>query len=129
MEAGIKVEGGRQLRKALADLDPKLDDLKDAHQRVSKIVEQHAKGNAPRRTGKLANSIRGNRAKTRATVKAGGARVRYAGVIEWGWPKRHIPAQHYLVNAAHDTEPTWQRIYLEDVNDLLDKVAASTPRT
>jgi hypothetical protein len=129
MDAGITVEGGRQLRKALADLDPKLDDLKDAHQRVSKIVEQHAKGNAPRKTGRLANSIRGNRAKTRATVKAGGARVRYAGPIEWGWPKRNIEARHYLVNAAHDTEPTWQRIYLEDVNDLLDKVAASTPRT
>lgn len=128
MEAGIKVEGGRELRKALAALDPKMDDLKDAHQRVAKIVEQHARANAPRRSGRLAGSIRGNRAKTRATVKAGGARVRYAGVIEWGWPKRHIRAQHYLVSAAHETEPTWQRIYLEDVNDLLDKVAASTPR-
>jgi hypothetical protein len=129
MEVGVKVEGGRELRKALAALDPKMDDLKDAHARVAKIVEQAARGNAPRKSGRLANTIRGNRAKTRATVKAGGARVRYAGVIEWGWPKRHIEARHYLVNAAHDTEPTWQRIYLEDVEHLLEQVAASTPRT
>jgi hypothetical protein len=129
MDVGITVEGGRQLRKALADLDPKLDDLKDAHQRVANIVAQAAKGRVPRRSGRLAGTIRGNRAKSRAQVKAGGARVRYAGVIEWGWPKRNIPAQHYLVYAAHTTEPLWQRIYLEDVNDLLDKVAASTPRT
>ena len=77
---------------------------------------------APHRSGTLAGSVRGNQAKTMAAVRAGGARVPYAGPIHWGWPRRNIAAQPFLVDAAHVTEPTWTKFYLREVERILGHV-------
>jgi len=55
-------------------------------------------------------------------VRAGGAKVPYAGVQEYGWPRRNIAAQPYIVPAAHDTEPTWIAVYQARLDELLSKV-------
>ena len=55
-------------------------------------------------------------------MRAGGAKVPYAGVQEWGWGRRHIPAQPYLVPAAHETESQWVALYQKAVAALLGKV-------
>jgi hypothetical protein len=54
---------------------------------------------APVRSGKLEGTIRAGRGKTKAVVRAGGARAPYAGVIHYGWPARGIAAQPFLVDA------------------------------
>lgn len=40
---------------------------------------------APARSGKLRATIRGNKAKNRAQIIAGRAKVRYAGAVNYGW--------------------------------------------
>ena len=120
--AEFEVKGGRQLRKSLKDVEDGLKDLKAAHAEAAGIVADAARPRAPRSTGALAGSIRGSGAKAAATVRAGGARVPYAGVQEYGWPRRNIPPQPYIVPAAHDTESTWIAQYQARVDELLSKV-------
>src|SRR6188508_1995954 len=103
----VKVEGARQLRATLRKAGDDLGDLQRIHATVSRIVAARAASNAPRVSGALAGSVRGSQAKTRAIVRAGGARVPYAGPIHWGWPRRNIAATLFASRAATDTEPTW----------------------
>jgi phage gpG-like protein len=122
MAATFEVEGGRQLRKSLKDVEDGLKDLKAAHAEAAGIVAEAAMAGAPRRSGRLAGSIRPSGTKTAAIVRAGGARIPYAGVQEYGWPRHNIPAQPYIVPAAHDTESTWIARYQDAVDRLLGKV-------
>jgi hypothetical protein len=119
---GVEVEGGKELRKSLKNVEDGLKDLQAAHAAAAGIVAAAAPSYAPLRTGRLAGSIRGSGAKAAATVRAGGAKVPYAGVQEYGWPRRNIPAQPFLVPAAHDTEGEWRPVYEARVEELIDKV-------
>ena len=122
MPALYEVEGGAQLRKTLRAAGDDLSDLKAAHGEAAQIVTGRARGTAPRRTGVLSASVRGSGTKTQAVVRAGGARVRYAGPIHWGWPARGIAAQPWIQEAAQDTEPVWIGRYEDAVDEALDKV-------
>jgi phage gpG-like protein len=122
MAATFEVEGGRQLRKSLKDVEDGLADLKAAHAEAAGIVAEAARTGAPRRTGRLSGSIRPSGTKTAAIVRAGGSKIPYAGVQEYGWPGHNIPPQPYIVPAAHDTESTWIARYQDAVDRLLSKV-------
>lgn len=118
----VQVEGARQLRATLAKAGVDLADLAEANAKVSGYVAQQAAAKAPRKSGRLAASVRGNRAKSQAVVRTGGASVPYAGPIHWGWPARHIPANTFVVDAAHDTEPEWVAMYLDAVQEVVNQV-------
>jgi hypothetical protein len=118
----VQVDGARELRRTLKAAGDDLEDLKHVHATVARYVSLRAAAMAPRKSGRLAGSVRGSQAKTSATVRAGGARVPYANVIHWGWPRRHIAANPFLVNAAHTTEPTWTNYYLREVERIMGKV-------
>ena len=122
MAATFEIEGGKELRKSLRDVENGLKDLKVAHAEAAGIVAEAAMAGAPRRSGRLAGSIRPSGTKAAAIVRAGGARIPYAGVQEYGWPGHNIPAQPYIVPAAHDTESTWIARYEAAVDQLLGKV-------
>ena len=57
---------------------------------------------APKLTGALASSIVGNPSAEKAQILAGSAAVPYAGVIEYGWPKKNIQAQPYLTTTVNN---------------------------
>lgn len=86
------------------------------------MVAAAGRARAPKLTGALAGTVRPSGTKTRAVVRAGFARVPYAGPIHWGWPARGIAAQPFLSDAATSTEPAWQNIYLDAINKTIDKV-------
>lgn len=121
-EVGIKVEGIRTLRTALRRMEGDLSDLKDANGRAAGVVAAEAERRAPRRSGRLAASVRANRAAGRATVLAGGAAVPYAGPVHWGWPAHHIDGQPFEVDAAQATEHVWLPIYEHDIARIAEKV-------
>jgi len=118
----FEVKGGRELRKTLRKAGDDLGDLKDVHQAVGNMVAATASGLAPRRSGALAGSIRASRAATSATIRAGGARIPYAGPIHWGWPARNITANPFLSNAATSTEPAWVALYETELEKIIDRV-------
>lgn len=92
----VRVEGLSVLVRQLESLGVSVADLKDTMGQISVEAAELARGFAPVRSGALRASIRGNRAKGRATVTAGNRRVVYASVIEWGWPARHITPAGYM---------------------------------
>jgi uncharacterized small protein (DUF1192 family) len=105
MITGIQVSGLAQLQKDLVLLGVKIDDLKDVMARLAQEGARLAASLAPRKTGRLAESVRGNRAKNAAIVRAGSARIVYAGPINYGWPKRNIEPAGFMQRALDLMKP------------------------
>lgn len=128
---GVRMEGTKQLRAALKQAGDDLSDMKEAHAKIARMVAQVASGRAPvGPTGRLAASVRGSGTKTASVVRAGGAKVPYAGPVHWGWPRRYaygerigpIVPQPFLADAAAYTEPKWIGMYLDDLQAIMDKI-------
>lgn len=99
--AGIhgKVEGLNQTLTALQRFGVEAADLKDVMAEIAAEGARLASGFAPKRTGRLAATVRGNKAKAKAIVIAGRARTPYAGAINYGWPKRGIGPALFMQRA------------------------------
>jgi len=124
-ETGIRIEGLDELARTMRKAGVDISELKDAHTRAASIVADYAAGIAPRRSGRLAGSIRPAKQAKRARIMAGSAAVPYAGPIHWGWPARNIEASLFLSRAAQATEAQWTKAYLDDVQAALDKVTGA----
>lgn len=118
----VEVEGARELRASMKRAGEDLGDLADAHAEVAAQVAAASSAAAPRKSGNLAGTVRGNRAKTSAVVKAGRASVPYAGVIHWGWPRRNIAAHPWMTDTAKATEPAWTETYLSAIRRIVDRI-------
>lgn len=102
---GFRVEGLNKLTRDLSALGLDVEDLKGAFAPIAAEGARLAASFAPKRTGALAGSIRGNRAKNKAVVAAGRARVPYAGPINYGWPKRGIAPSGFMQRADEAMRP------------------------
>lgn len=128
--AAIEVQGAAQLRRTLKAAGNDLADFTAANAEVAAMVARAATGTAPRGpSGRLAGSIRGNKAKARATVLAGGASVRYANAIHWGTGPRaglrgphNIRPRPWLWQAAQDNEAKVTEFYLRRLEAIVGKV-------
>jgi len=121
-DTGIRVEGLDELVRSMKRAGQDIDELKDAHFRAAQIVATYAAQIAPRRSGKLAGSIKAARQVRRARVTAGRSSVPYAAPIHWGWPSHNINGDPFMSKAAQATEPEWTAAYAADVQAALDKV-------
>lgn len=124
---GLRIEGGRNLRRTLREAGSDLSDLKDANAQAASIVSGRAQSWAPVRTGGLKASVRSSGTKTAGIVRAGNNRksksgVPYAAPIHWGWKARNIRANPFLSYSAQATEATWIRLYESLVNTALSKI-------
>lgn len=80
-----RVTGLRQAVRALERYGVSTQDLKGVFESIGKMVLGTAQGRVPRgESGKLAGSMRAAKSKNKAVVRAGGARVQYAGVRHYG---------------------------------------------
>jgi hypothetical protein len=96
---GVRVEGLRELVRDLEKVGVEVADLKGAFADIAAKGATLAASLAPHRSGALAASVRGNRAKAKAVVAAGSARVKYAGAINYGWRARNIEASGFMQRA------------------------------
>lgn len=119
--AVVRVKGLNETLSALRKLGDDMEDLKTANQKLGTEIAAEAAAIAPKLSGALASSIRANRAKKRVTIKAGNTRVPYAGVIEYGWPRRGIEAQSYLRKAAFDNKDLISRRYEDNIKEVIKK--------
>ncbi len=74
-------------------------DLKDVMGGIASEGADVARGAVPVRSGRLRKAIKGNRAKAKAVVTAGSARVKYAGPLNYGWARRRIKAKKFMQRA------------------------------
>jgi Bacteriophage HK97-gp10, putative tail-component len=119
---GIKVEGLNELVRTMKRAGVDITELKDANQQAGEIVAAYAQATAPRRSGRLAASVRSTKQVRRARIQAGRAAVPYAGPIHWGWPAHHIAAQPFIADAATATQPTWLAAYQDAIETALSHV-------
>jgi phage gpG-like protein len=115
----VRVEGLRAVQRRLNQAGADAQDQKDLMHRIGLMVIDGV--NAPARTGRLAASMRAGRGKSKAVVRAGGARVPYAGVIHYGHPARNIAAQPFLTNSLRANQAQIFNALEQGMNDLLKK--------
>lgn len=101
----MRVEGLNETLTALQRFGVEADDLKDVMAEIADLGARLAAGYAPKDSGRLATSVRGNKAKAKAIVIAGRARVPYAGAINYGWPRRGIKPRLFMQRADAELAP------------------------
>lgn len=90
MAGGVHIQGLRETTRAFERAGVDVEELKDVMGHIASEATDTMQGFMPRRSGALIGSTRGNRAKGKAVVTFGKARVPYAGPIAYGWSRRHI---------------------------------------
>ena len=125
----VEVTNAREYRRRMKAAGDSLDDLKQLHKDIATLVVAEAQHLVPRKSEKLAGTIRAAGSKTAATVKAGSKRIPYAGMIQWGrkiWPSTRGPKpargrkKHlFLTEAASETEPDWVGFYITALENAL----------
>lgn len=86
-----EVAGDRQFRRQLRKLDNEVEDLKDFHTDLAELVMKQALIRVPVKSGTLRDTIRASGTKSKAVVRAGFAKVPYAGPVHFGWATRPAP--------------------------------------
>lgn len=95
----VRVEGLSKTLRAMAKAGSDAGEMRDLMHALGMVVVRAAKPRTPVLDGSLQATIRAGRGKTKAVVRAGGARTPYAGVIHYGWPARNIAPSPFLADA------------------------------
>jgi len=97
--ARVRVDGLNKVARALRKSGADMQDMSDLMHAIGMLVVVAAQPRAPYLSGALQGTIRAGRGKTKAVVRAGSARVPYAGVEHYGWPAHNISAHPFLTDA------------------------------
>ena len=119
--AGFHVEGLNQVVRDLQKMGVDVDDLKDAFAKIADEAAEAAASFAPRKSGRLAGDIRGNRAKSKAVVTAGRASVPYAGPINYGWPSRNIAPAGFMQRADQAMQARAVGLLEDEINQKIQQ--------
>ena len=85
MSAEVQLDGLKQFRKALGQIDPALQkELRGEFLKVGEKVADDARRRVPRKTGKAAGSIRAGVSGNNAYVQGGKSAVPYYGWLDFG---------------------------------------------
>lgn len=114
----VHIQGLREMTRAMEKAGVDVGDLKEVMGGIADEASRTMQRFVPVRKGNLRGSIRGNKAKGKAIVTAGKAKVQYAGPIQYGWRARGIRPAHYVerTDAVMDTrapemlEQGWAKI-------------------
>lgn len=115
----IRVEGLRKTIRHMEQAGVASQDMKILMHEVGLLVVKAAA--PPRDSGRLATTIRAGRGKTKAVVRAGGAKAPYAGVIHYGWPARNIAPNPFLVDAMQRRRTAVLSRLDQGIDELLEK--------
>lgn len=117
----IRVTGGRELQRALRQVEGGTDDLKSTHAEGADVVAGRAREIVPRRTGATAGTIRSSGQARQGVVRAGGARHPGVPPTHFGWPARNISPQLYLYDALDERRGQVIGIYENAVGALIQR--------
>lgn len=121
MRATVQVDGLNKVINALQQMGVEVDDLKDAFQKIGNIIKDESVSLTPVLTGRLAASIRAGRSKNKATVRAGGAAIPYAGVIHYGG-YNNITGTMFLTKAAENKAGEARSTLDNEIGDLINRL-------
>lgn len=116
---GFHVQGLNEVVRDLVKMGVEVDDLKDAFAKIADEAAQAASSFAPKRSGRLAADVRGNRAKSKAVVTAGRSSIPYAGAINYGWPARGIEATNFMQRADQAMQTRAVDLLEDEINQKI----------
>ncbi|WP_144659049.1 HK97 gp10 family phage protein [Paenarthrobacter nicotinovorans] len=131
---GVKVEGGKRLRKTMKAAGADMKDLSRLNKEAANIVVPVAKALAPvgdPRGGSIRNTIRAGATQKAGIIRAGNAKMPYGGMLHYGTPggftdslgRAHpLKPQPWIAMAAKQTEPQWVDNYFEGLMKVLDGI-------
>ncbi|MEU5693865.1 hypothetical protein [Actinosynnema sp. NPDC020468] len=124
MKFQVRVEGHKELRKAIRDTKDKglARGLRQAHKETAALVVPPARADAPKQSGSLAASVAPSSSVNGAVVRAGSAKGRtkfYAGPIHFGWPRRGIKPHAFLFRAAYAMREQYATRFRELISALM----------
>lgn len=117
MATQVTIKGADRLATTLERAADELRDLGPVNTEAGEHAAETARRAAPRRSGALAASIGSTASRDSVQVHAAS---RYAGVINYGWPRRNIAAQPFLTNVLDDDRIP--RIYLEAITRIINRI-------
>ena len=118
----LRVEGLSKTLRALSAAGAASEEMRDLMHSLGMVVVNAAVPKAPVKSGRLADSVRAGKGKTKAVVRAGGARVPYAGRVHYGDPHAGGIAPHeFLVDALRATRNSIFSELDQGIADLLRK--------
>lgn len=112
----VKVENLNATVRDLERLGLEIEDLKAAFSTIAREAADVIARSAPSVSGRLRGGVRGNRAKSKAVVAAGGATVPYAGAINYGWHRRNIAPARFMQAADGGYAAVAVRRLEEEIN-------------
>jgi hypothetical protein len=125
MSKAVRIEGLKEVRSAIRGISDDMDRngakgrLRVLNLEAAEVVKQKADGLVPRRTGKLARSVRAAASQKSARVRAGYQRVPYAGPIHFGWPARGIRPNPFLYDALDARRGQVVEVYERGIDRLI----------
>lgn len=114
----ITARGGPALAAGLSGVAAGLDHLDGAARATAELLELDARGRAPKRSGKLAGSIRGTARDGTATV---GTPVPYGLPVHFGVPSRNQRGQPFLADAVRAQDSAILAVWARDAQRLIDE--------
>lgn len=121
MADGVYVTGLRETVRGLERAGVEVNDLKDAMGSVAAEGARLVRGFTPVRTGRLAATVRGNRAKNKAVVTAGSKRVPWAGPQNYGWARKGIKAKQFMQRGDKSLQPRAVKLLEQGLEDAVRK--------
>lgn len=118
----VQVEGLRELTRGLEQAGVEVDDLKDVFADIAAAASSTAQQFTPRGTGALKDTVRPNRAKNKAVVTFGTARISYAGPILFGWPARHIAPARTIPRTDQDMTTKAPQMLEEGIGRVIERL-------
>jgi hypothetical protein len=115
----VRTRGLARLSRSLNKAGADSQDLKQLMREIGMLVVNAAQ--PPVLTGRLAASMRAGNSKTKAVVRAGGARVPYAPVIHYGWRDRNIEPQPFFITALQRKTGAIIKKVDDGIEDILRK--------
>jgi hypothetical protein len=126
MPDAVEVKGADRLASTLHQFSRELSDLSDANRAAGELIGSAARTRVPRRTGRLAGSMRTDVSPTDVDVSFGAV---YAAPIQWGVGPRvglrgphNIATTLFLTNALAASESAVAEIYVGAIDERLGKV-------
>jgi len=122
----IKIEGLRELQrtlKRLGDVDT-VNAIKKLNRDAAQEAASKAQARVPVRSGKLRQSIRGSGQQAAGVVRAGTARVPYAGPVEFGgYPgdRPFVAEGRYIFPAIEEVRKELRTRYEKELARVLRK--------
>jgi hypothetical protein len=115
----VKTQGLAKTSRALLQAGADSQDMKQLMHEIGLLVVRAAQ--PPVFTGRLASSLKSGRGKTKAVVRAGGARVPYAPIIHYGDRNRNIEPQPFLLQALQSERGDVLTKLEDGIQDILRK--------